>query len=135
MQQHEQQREEAENAHNAEVAVGVLVVHRAFIGGQNVEVAAHPVGELLQAEAVGRQQQAADAQAVDVRADGAAVDAVGQRAALSVQDAQHHREEIGDHPGDDLAIVTTQDVPARHLRSRKIRQSAVTQRKKQVKYG
>ncbi len=31
------------------------------------------------------------------------------------------------------AIVTTQDVPARHLRSRKIRQSAVTQRKKQVK--
>ena len=67
-----------------------------------MEVAAHPVGELLQAEAVGRQQQAADAQAVDVRADGAAVDAVGQRAALSVQDAQHHREEVGDHPGNDL---------------------------------
>ena len=67
-----------------------------------MEVAAHPVGELLQAETVGRQQQAADAQAVNVRADRAAVYAVGQGAALAAEDAQHHGEEIGYHPGNDL---------------------------------
>ena len=52
-QQQDEQRQKAQHPHNAEVAVGVLVVHGAFIGGQDMEVAPQPVCKLLHAVPVG----------------------------------------------------------------------------------
>ena len=103
MEQQRQQRQKAEYADDAQVAVAILVIHGAFVGGQQAEIALQPVGQLVPPVPVGREQQTADAQAVDIGPDGAAVDAVGQRAAHAGQHAQYHGEKVRDHPGDDLA--------------------------------
>ena len=102
-QQHQDQKQKSDDAHDAEIAVAVLVVHGAFVGGEDLEVALDPPRQLADAKAVGRKQQTADAQAVDVRTHRTAVDAVGDGAANPHQLAQHHGEEIRHHPGDDLA--------------------------------
>ena len=100
-QQH-QQHQKAHNTHNTEIAVGIFVVHGAFIGGQQMEILFQPVGQFIPAVSVGGKQQTADTQTVNIGTDGTAVDAVGQRTAHPRQHTQHHGEEIGDHPQDDF---------------------------------